>query len=70
MKIYLETRRSGYAPDQLDKSITVGELVEFLTDNYCEDDEIILSNDKGYTFGEIWLDNFRETEDYNAYAEW
>ena len=61
--LVLETTRNGYAIDQLGKTMTVGELIDFLSD-YHEDTEVYLSNDKGYTFGEVKEYNFREEEEY------
>ncbi len=50
--LYIETRRDGYSPDQCGKTITVGELIEFL-EHFDESTEIYLKNDNGYTYGRI-----------------
>ncbi len=50
--IKIETRRNGYAPDQCGKSITVGELIELLS-QYDEDTPVYTSHDDGYTYGNI-----------------
>lgn len=56
--LYIEGRRNGYGPDQCGKTLTVGELVAFLQENYDEDTPIYLRNDKGYTYGNITEGSF------------
>lgn len=48
----IETMRSCYSLDQLDETMTVGELIEALS-QYDEDMPVAFSNDRGYTYGEI-----------------
>lgn len=62
--LVLETTRNGYSIEQLGHTMTVGELIEFL-DGFEEDTKVYLSNDEGYTFGEVKDFNFRETEEYH-----
>jgi len=53
--ILLNTNRTGYTVKQvLDKTstLTVGELIEYLSD-FDPESPILFSNDDGYTFGEI-----------------
>jgi len=50
--VCIEGTRSGYAPTQIDSYLTVGELIELLSE-FDEDAPVILRNDKGYTYGEI-----------------
>ena len=50
--LYIEGRRNGYGPDQCGKTMTVGELIEFLG-LFDEDTPIYLRNDGGYTYGNI-----------------
>lgn len=50
--LYIEGRRSGYAPDDCGKTLTVGELIEILSD-FDEDLPVYLRNDNGYTYGNI-----------------
>ena len=51
--IVFEAKRSGYGIDQIaEKAMTVQELRKFLED-YDDDDLIVLSHDKGYTYGSI-----------------
>ena len=50
----IEARREGYSFDQVERTMTVGELIEVLQ-NYDEDTPIYLSHDYGYTYGGIWI---------------
>ncbi len=67
--VVFEADRSGYGIDQIaDKAITVGELKAFLED-YDDDTLVVLSHDRGYTFGSISEFDCREaTEDEDG--EW
>ena len=50
--IIIEAHRTGYEIDQCGKTMTAGELMEYLED--CDPDTpVFISNDSGYTFGEI-----------------
>ena len=60
MKLFIEGRREGYATDQIGRTMTVGELIEFL-EQFDEDAEIFLNNDNGYTFGSITESSFEES---------
>ena len=51
-KLIYNTFRKAYSTDQIDKTMTVGELIEFLED-YDPDTPIYLSFDNGYTYGQI-----------------
>lgn len=62
MKLFIEGRRNGYATDQCGRTMTVGELIEFL-EQFDEDTEIFLKNDNGYTYGSITEDSFEEDEE-------
>ena len=57
----MEANRTGYAPDQIYSTMTVGELIAFLSD-FDEDMPIYTSQDNGYTYGGIGYENFREEE--------
>lgn len=59
MRIYIEGRRNGYNPTQCGKTMTVGELMEYL-EQFDEDAEIYLKNDNGYTYGSIDDYSFEE----------
>ena len=52
--LYIEGRRSGYAPD--------GELIEILSD-FDEDLPVYLRNDNGYTYGNITERTIISSED-------
>lgn len=54
MKISLaiEALREGYSMNQVGKTMTTGELIEFLQD-YPDDTPIYISNDNCYTYGPI-----------------
>lgn len=60
--LFIEGRRNGYSPKQCERTMTVGELIEFLQ-NFDEDAPIYLKNDNGYTYGSITESSFEE-EDY------
>lgn len=49
-KLLYQTFREGYGIDQVRRTMTVGELIDFLSD-YDEDTPIYLSFDNGYTYG-------------------
>ena len=59
--LIMEAERTGYSIDQIRQTMTVGDLIAFLSD-YDEDTPIYTSQDNGYTFGGIEYDNFREEE--------
>ena len=57
--LYIEGRRNGYDTEQCGRTMTVGELIEFLS-QYDEDTPIYLKNDNGYTYGSITESSFEE----------
>ena len=57
--ILIEAHREGYAIDQVRNTLTVGELIAFLSD-YEEDTPLYLSHDGGYTYGGISYDCISE----------
>lgn len=59
--ITIEGRREGYAPDQIKHTMTVGELIDYLS-QFDEDSPVMLDNDNGYTYGSITDSSFREIE--------
>lgn len=72
-RLLIHTFREGYGIDQVRKTMTVGELIEFLGD-YDEDTPVYLSFDNGYTYGGITENRLEERyeedddeEDYAAY---
>lgn len=54
----IDGRREAYSPDQIDITMTVKELKEYL-DQFDEDTPVIINNDKGYTYGSITESSFR-----------
>ena len=52
----IEAHRDGYSVDQVDETITVGDLIYFLED-YPDDTPVYISNDRGYTYGGISEDD-------------
>ena len=59
--LFIYTSREGYTVDQIYRTMTVGELIEYLQ-GFDEDTPIYLKNDNGYTYGGI-LES-RIEEDY------
>lgn len=66
MYITLETKREGYSPDQCGNTMTVGELIQYLS-QFDEDAKVFYSNDNGYTYGSIKdyqiQENYEEDEE-------
>ena len=62
----LETKREGYSPDQCGSTMTVGELIDYLS-QFDENAKIYYSNDNGYTYGSIKdyqiQENYEDDED-------
>lgn len=50
--LYIDAGPKGYSPEQCSETLTVGELIDALTD-LDEDMPIYLKFDKGYTYGSI-----------------
>ena len=59
--ITLETKREGYSPEQCGSTMTVGELIQYLS-QFDEYSKIYFSNDNGYTYGS--LRDYQIQEDY------
>ena len=58
-KLIYSASRDGYGIDQIHKTMTAGELINFLA-QYDEDTPVYLSFDKGYTYGGILENRFEE----------
>lgn len=58
-KLIYNTFREGYGLGQIHRTMTVGELISFLSD-YDEDTPVYLSFDNGYTYGGITEGQFEE----------
>lgn len=63
MKIFLDTTRNGYTPEQCGRTLTVKDLLELLQD-YNDDTEVFFRNDNGYTYGSLDYDTIREENEY------
>lgn len=59
--LYIEGRRNGYGLEQCGRTMTVAELIEYLS-QFDEELPVYLSNDQGYTYGNIDEDGFEEGE--------
>lgn len=55
--LYIEGRRTGYSLDQCGETMTVGELIDKLS-QYDKNIPIYLDNDNGYTYGNIDNNSF------------
>lgn len=65
MILFIDGKRSGYGPEQCGETMTVGQLAKTLNNliewgQLSADMPVYLSNDNGYTFGEI--------SDYNSFS--
>lgn len=60
--IYIDASRNGYSPDQCGKTMTAGELIEYLS---CFDPNspVYLRHDRGYTYGAITEWDIAEEEE-------
>ncbi len=65
-KLLFQTRREGYGIDQIRRTMTAGELIDFLT-QYDDDTPVYLSFDNSYTYGGITEERFEE--DYGEDGE-
>lgn len=59
LNLTIEALREGYSLQQAGKTMTVGELVEYLN-QYDDDTPVYISNDNGYTYGPITRNCIRE----------
>lgn len=58
-KLFIDAERTGYAPDQIRRTMTVQELINVLSD-FDPETPVYLRHDGGYTYGGITLENFEE----------
>ena len=63
MKEYLtiETHRSGYSVGQCGRTLSVAELIDYLS-QWDENTPVYFSNDNGYTYGSISFDDINSGE--------
>lgn len=57
--LYLDAYRECYSIDQVHTTMTVQELIEYLS-QFDEDAQVYLRHDGGYTYGTISSSNFEE----------
>lgn len=55
-RLFIKVNKNGYTPEQCEKTLTVGELIEILQE-YDESIPVLLNNDHGYTYGSIYEDD-------------
>ena len=70
--VFIDANRNGYGPDQCGETMTVKELCEYLMNNFDDNAEVFLMNDRGYTYGSINENDFhtgRYDED-NVECDW
>lgn len=67
--LVIEANRTCYAISQVHSTMTVGELIDLLSE-YDSEDKVYLAHDHGYTFGGIHYDDFTHSESWEyPYAE-
>lgn len=66
--LYIEGRRNGYGPGQCGRTMTVSEMIDFLS-QFDGDLPIYLNNDSSYTFGNIDEYSFSECEHDDSDAD-
>jgi len=59
--LFIEGRRDGYSLGQINRTMTVGELIEYLS-QYDEDTLVYLQNDNHYTYGGVTTASFSSGE--------
>ena len=65
MAVIMNTRRSGYAPNQCGRTMTVGELVKLLQ-QFDPEEKVYTGHDNRYTYGsvrEMDIETFFEEEE-------
>ena len=60
-QLVLNTVREGYGTDQIDETMTVGELIRYL-EGHDEDTKIYLAFDNRYTYGAILESRFEDDD--------
>ena len=59
--ITIEATREAYSPEDLRRTMTVGEMIEYLQ-QFDEETPVAISHDSGYIYGAITTYNFNELE--------
>ncbi len=57
--LMINAEHEGYGIEQIQKTLTVGELIAYLED-FDENTEIYLKHDGGYTYGGITYNRFED----------
>lgn len=60
--LFFNVNRNGYAPDQCERTMTVGELI-CLLEQFDEDAKIYTRHDNGYTYGSIRVFDIIDSEE-------
>lgn len=68
MKLFIEGRREGYAPDQCRQTMKVSELINYLS-QFDDDTEVYLRNDNGYTYGSVTESSFLDSDELGMYED-
>ncbi len=66
--LFINANNNGYEPSQCGRTITVGELINLLSD-FDEDRPVYLRFDDGYTYGSIGEYDFNTAEDLGEFEE-
>lgn len=66
--LFINGKRNGYGIDQCGRTLTVGELIEILSD-YDEKTPVYLRNDNGYTYGSITACDINTPDDLGLNGE-
>lgn len=65
MRLFIDTERTAYDPEQVGVTMNLEELIEYLScieARYGEDVEVMFRNDNGYTYGGITEENINIEE--------
>ena len=62
-RVILSVKREAYGVYDIKKTMTVGELIDFLQENFEEESPIYISHDNGYTYGSVSSNSFDEIEE-------
>lgn len=57
--LFINNVRTGYAPNQIESTMTVSELIDYLQE-FDGDRKVLISNDGGYTYSPINEESFIE----------
>lgn len=60
--IFIKAPREGYSPYQVERTLTVGQLIDLL-EGYDESEKVYLQHNGGYTYGGLTYASIIETEE-------